>query len=91
MATRIVTRAGVALELSPREFELLQYLLEHQGEVVTRPMLAENVWKYTSRVTPIDNIIDVQISRLREKMDNPFETHLIKTVRGVGFQMSGGE
>jgi len=91
ITTRMVTRAGAALELSPREFELLQYLLEHQGEVVTRPMLAENVWKYTSRVTPIDNIIDVQISRLREKVDNPFETHLIKTVRGVGFQMNGGE
>jgi len=89
--TRVVKRAGTLLELSPREFQLLQYLLEHQGEVVTRLMLAEDVWKYTSRVTPIDNIIDVQISRLREKIDKPFGTHLIKTVRGVGFQMNGGE
>jgi DNA-binding response OmpR family regulator len=66
---------------------LLQYLLEHQGQVVTRSMLAAEVWKYTSRVTPIDNIIDVQMSRLRDKIDKPFGTPLIQTVRGVGFTL----
>ena len=91
LAGRSAKRAGQNLDLSPREFDLLWYLLDHQGEVVTRSMLAENVWKYTSRVTPIDNIIDVQVSRLREKVDKPFDTQLIRTVRGVGFTLGKNE
>jgi len=86
---RTATRAEDTLDLSPREFNLLQYLLEHQGQVVTRSMLAHDVWKHNSRVTPIDNIIDVQMSRLREKVDKPYEIHLVRTVRGVGFTMGG--
>lgn len=86
---RTATRAGTQLDLSPREFDLLAYLIDHHGEVVTRSMLARDVWKYHSRVTPIDNIVDVQVSRLREKVEKPFGTPLIHTVRGVGFVMGG--
>jgi len=86
-ASRTAKRAGQLLDLSPREFDLLRYLLEHQGEVVTRTMLAADVWKYHSRVTPIDNVIDVQMSRMREKVDKPFPRALIHTVRGVGFTL----
>ena len=82
---RLARRAGQELVLSPRELDLLHYLLQRQGEVVTRSMLAQDVWKYTSRVTPIDNVIDVQVSRLRDKVDKPFAEPLIHTVRGVGF------
>ena len=91
LMNRTVFRSGREVELSPREFDLLQFLLEHRGEVVTRSMLAQNVWKYNSRVTPIDNIIDVQISRLREKVDKPYDRHLISTVRGVGFTIGADE
>jgi len=84
---RTVTREDRPIELTPREVDLVQYLLEHQGQVVTRSMLATEVWKYTSRVTPIDNIIDVQMSRLRDKIDKPFGSPLIQTVRGVGFTL----
>lgn len=91
VAKRIVTRAGQALDLSPREFDLLRYLLERQGQVVTRSMLSRDVWKYNSRVTPIDNVIDVQMSRLRDKVDKPFATALINTVRGVGFAIGAPE
>lgn len=86
-ANRTATRSGKVLNLSPREFDLLLYLMEHRGEVVTRSMLARDVWKYTSRATPIDNVIDVQMSRLREEVDKPFATALILTVRGVGYRM----
>ncbi len=88
---RIATRAGQPLDLSPREFDLLRYLLERQGQVVTRSMLSRDVWKYNSRVTPIDNVIDVQMSRLRDKVDKPFATNLISTVRGVGFRIGAPE
>jgi DNA-binding response OmpR family regulator len=84
---RSATRAGQAINLSPREFDLLLYLVERQGQVITRSMLARDVWKYTSRVTPIDNVIDVQMSRLRDKVDKPFPAALIRTVRGVGFSI----
>jgi len=87
LATRTATRAGQRLDLSPREFDLLRYLLERQGQVVTRSMLSRDVWKYNSRVTPIDNVIDVQMTRLRDKVDKPFATGLIHTVRGVGFRI----
>lgn len=83
--TRRITRQGKTLELTTREFELLEYLLRHQGQVVSREMLAREVWKEPSRATPLDNVIDVHIARLRRKVDEPFALKLIHTVRGVGF------
>ncbi len=85
LLTRKVTRYGKALELTAREFELLEYLLRHKGQVVSREMLARDVWKETARATPLDNVIDVHIARLRRKVDEPFDRKLIQTVRGVGF------
>jgi two-component system, OmpR family, copper resistance phosphate regulon response regulator CusR len=82
---RSVTRAGQALELTAREFELLEYLLRHQGEVVSREMLTREVWKEPGRHTPLDNVIDVHVARLRRKVDDPFPEKLVHTVRGVGF------
>lgn len=82
---RKVKRGGKEIELTAREFELLEYLLHHQEQVVSREMLARDVWKETSRATPLHNVIDVHIARLRRKVDDPFETSLIQTVRGVGF------
>lgn len=83
--TRKVVRAGHAIDLTAREFDLLEYLFRHQGHVVSREMLARDVWKVTARATPMDNVIDVTIARLRQKVDAPFETTLMKTIRGVGF------
>lgn len=85
LTTRTAMRHGEALDLTPREFELLEYLLRHQGHVVSREMLARDVWEQTERATPIDNVIDVQIARLRRKVDDLYEPPLIHTVRGVGF------
>jgi DNA-binding response OmpR family regulator len=84
-ATHRVTRGGQDLELTAREFELLEYLLRNHGRVVSREMLARDVWKETDRATPLDNVIDVHIARLRRKIDDAFESKLIHTVRGVGF------
>jgi two-component system copper resistance phosphate regulon response regulator CusR len=81
---RVVTRASRTLELSPREFELLEYLLRNQGCVVSREMLARDVWNIQSSAA-LDNVIDVQIRRLRRKLDDPYERKLLQTVRGVGF------
>jgi len=83
--TRTVTRSGVSLELTTREYDLLLYLLEHRNNMVSREMLAKDVWRETSRFTPIDNVIDVQMTRLRRKVDDPFPVKLLHTVRGVGF------
>jgi len=83
--SRSVTRGGKALELTAREFELLEYLLRHQGHVVTREMLAREIWKESARFTPLDNVIDVHIARLRRKVDDEFTEKLVHTVRGVGF------
>ncbi len=83
--TRQVWRAGQPVELTPREFDLLAYLLRQSGQVVTREMLAQDVWRETSRVTPLDNVIDVHIARLRRKVDEGQATKLLHTVRGVGF------
>jgi DNA-binding response OmpR family regulator len=80
-----VARGGHELELTAREFELLEYLLRHEGFVVSREMLARDVWKETDRHTPLDNVIDVHIARLRRKIDEPFGKRLLHTVRGVGF------
>jgi DNA-binding response OmpR family regulator len=78
-------RAHQELELTSREFDLLEYLLVNRGTVVSREMLARNVWKQTARYTSLDNVIDVQMVRLRRKIDDPFSKKLLHTVRGVGF------
>jgi two-component system, OmpR family, copper resistance phosphate regulon response regulator CusR len=85
LITRRVTRAGRPIELTSREFELLEYLLRHNRRLVSREMLAREVWKEPSRATPLDNVIDVHIARLRKKIDQDASTKLIHTVRGVGF------
>jgi DNA-binding response OmpR family regulator len=91
LVTRRVARAGRAVELTVREFELLEYLLRHRDQVVSRETLARDVWKETSRTTPLDNVIDVHIARLRRKVDLDQPTKLIHTVRGVGFMLREGE
>lgn len=85
LLSRRITRAGKTIELTTREYELLEYMIRHQGHVVSREMLARDVWKETGRATPLDNVIDVHIARLRKKVDDNFDTKLIRTVRGVGF------
>jgi two-component system copper resistance phosphate regulon response regulator CusR len=85
LTARRVTRAGRPVDLTTREFELLEYLLRHHGHVVSREMLAHDVWKEPRRATPIDNVIDVQVARLRRKVDGDGQSRLIHTVRGVGF------
>lgn len=89
--TRRVTRAGQVLDLRAREFELLEYLLRHQEQLVSREMLARDVWKALHRGTPLDNVIDVHIARVRRKVDSEFPVKLIHTVRGVGFVLREGE
>src|SRR5215467_8362345 len=91
LVTRRVVRAGQTLELTVKEFEILEYLLRHVGRVVSREMLTRDVWRVTARATPIDNVIDVTIARLRRKVDDPFPTKLLHTVRGVGFVLRAGE
>ena len=83
LLARSVKRAGRPIELQPREFRLLEYLLRHAGQVVTRTMLLEKVWDY--HFDPQTNVIDVHISRLRQKIDRDFPTALIHTVRGAGY------
>jgi DNA-binding response OmpR family regulator len=85
---RTVARQDRPIPLTVKEFELLEYLLRNQGQVVTREMLARDVWKETQRATPLDNVIDVHITRLRKKIDEPFAMKLLHTIRGVGFIMS---
>ncbi len=85
LAQRSVTRAGELLELTAREFDLLHYLLANKDRVVSREMLAHEIWKEVSRQTPLDNVIDAQMVRLRRKIDGQFEKKLLQTVRGVGF------
>jgi DNA-binding response OmpR family regulator len=85
VVTRRATRGDRQLDLTPREVELLEYLLRHQGHLVSREMLAREVWKEPRRATPLDNVIDVQIARLRKKVDGAGTPRLIHTVRGVGF------
>jgi DNA-binding response OmpR family regulator len=84
---RTASRNGELLELTPREFDLLLYLAERKGQTVSREMLARDVWRETSRFTPIDNVIDVQMARLRKKIDDPFAVKLLQTVRGIGFSL----
>jgi len=91
LVSRKVVRAGHPLDLTVREFELLEYLMRHEGRVVSRGTLARDVWKETARTTPLDNVIDVHIARLRRKVDAEFPARLIHTVRGVGFMLREGE
>jgi len=91
LVTHTAMRGGQALALTAREFDLLEYLLRQQGHVVSREMLARDVWKETSRATPLDNVIDVHVARLRRKVDGPFDVKLLQTVRGVGFVLREGE
>ena len=91
LVTRKVTRNAQPVELTVREFELLEYLLRYQGQVVSRETLARDVWKETARTTPLDNVIDVHIARLRRKVDLDQSIKLIHTVRGVGFMLREGE
>lgn len=83
LLTRKVARGGQEIELQAREFRLLEYMIRHKGQVVTRTMLLENVWDYN--FDPQTNVIDVHISRLRSKVDKGFDTALIRTVRGAGY------
>lgn len=85
LLTHRVSRSEQIVELTAKEFELLVYLLRHLGHVVSREMLAQDVWLTRDRSTPLDNVIDVNIARLRRKVDGPFEQKLIRTIRGVGF------
>jgi DNA-binding response OmpR family regulator len=85
LVTRKVIRAGKPVDLTVREFELLEFLMRYQGQVVSRETLARDVWKETARTTPLDNVIDVHIARLRRKVDAEHGVKLIHTARGVGF------
>ena len=85
VAQRAAARGGQSLDLTAREFDLLAYLFENRGRVVSREMLARDIWRETSRQTPLDNVIDAQIVRLRRKLDGQFAVKLLHTVRGVGF------
>ncbi|MGE3840775.1 MAG: response regulator transcription factor [Vicinamibacterales bacterium] len=89
--TRRVTRGGQTIDLTLREFELLEFLLRREGQTVSREMLARDVWKETQRSTTLDNVIDVHIARLRRKVDANHDTKLIHTVRGVGFMIRVGD
>jgi two-component system OmpR family response regulator len=86
LLSRTVKRAGRKIELQPREFRLLEYLMRHAGQVVTRTMLLEGVWDY--HFDPQTNVIDVHVSRLRQKIDKPFGTPLIHTIRNAGYMLS---
>jgi two-component system OmpR family response regulator len=85
LLSREVSRGGQRIDLQPREFKLLAYLMQHQDQVVTRMMLLENVWDY--HFDPQTNVIDVHISRLRTKMDKPFDKPLLHTIRGAGYRL----
>ncbi len=85
LLSRTVKRAGQRIDLQPREFRLLEYLMRHAGQVVTRTMLLEGVWDY--HFDPQTNVIDVHVSRLRQKIDKPFPSSLIHTIRNAGYML----
>ncbi|HUM07680.1 MAG TPA: response regulator transcription factor [Acidocella sp.] len=89
LLTRAAKRSGTDIELQPREFRLLEYLMRHAGQVVTRTMLLEGVWDY--HFDPQTNVIDVHISRLRQKIDKPFDQPLLHTVRNAGYMLRAEE
>ncbi|MCP3870491.1 MAG: response regulator transcription factor [Gammaproteobacteria bacterium] len=86
LLARKVSRRGKEIQLQPREFRLLEYLMRHAGQVVTRTMLLENVWDY--HFDPQTNVIDVHISRLRGKIDRDYDLTLLRTLRGSGYMIS---
>ena len=88
---RVATRGSTVLDLTGREFDLLEYLLLNSGSVVSREMVARDVWKTTVRYTSLDNVIDVHIARIRKKLDDPFSAKLLHTVRGLGFVLRKAE
>lgn len=88
LLSRKVHRRGELIQLTLREYELLEYFLRNRDKIVSREMLSKDVWKETVRATPMDNIIDVHIAHLRKKIDGPFQTTLLHTLRGVGFILS---
>ncbi|MEO1660294.1 MAG: response regulator transcription factor [Pseudomonadota bacterium] len=83
---QVVTRAGMRLELLPREYRILEYLMLNEGQIVTRTMLLEKIWGY--RFDPKTSLVQTHLSRLRAKVDRPFDTELIRTVRGAGYVLS---
>ncbi len=85
LLARVVRRRGQKIDLQPREFRLLEYLMRHAGQVVTRTMMLEGVWDY--HFDPQTNVIDVHVSRLRQKIDKPFDIAVIQTVRSVGYML----
>jgi DNA-binding response OmpR family regulator len=91
LVKRRVTRGGHPVELTVREFELLEYLLRHQGHIVSREALARDVWQEPGRTTTLDNVVDVHMARLRRKVDLDQSPKLIHTVRGVGFTVRQDE
>ena len=84
---RIAVRSGQEIRLTPREVDVLEYLMRNQGQTVTREMLERDVWKQVHRMTSLDNVIDVQMMRLRKKVDFPGVDRLIHTQRGIGYKM----
>lgn len=85
LIARTVSRAGVAIELQPREFRLLEYLMRNRGRVLTRTMLLERVWEF--HFDPKTNVVETHVSRLRAKIDRPFAGEMIRTVRGSGYSI----
>jgi DNA-binding response OmpR family regulator len=84
---RVAVRGGEEIALSPREVDILEYLLRYQGQIVTREMLERDVWKQTRRLTSLDNVIDVQMMRLRRKIDGDRPEKIIQTLRGLGYRL----
>ena len=91
LVTRKAIRGGRPIDLTTREFELLHYLMRHEGHVVPRDLLASDVWQDTARSSTLDNVIDVHIARLRRKLDVDRPVRLIHTIRGIGFMLREGE
>lgn len=89
LLARTVQRGQDTIELKPREFSLLEYLMRHAGQVVTRTMLLEHVWDY--HFDPQTNVIDVHISRLRQKIDRGYEHEMLQTVRGAGYTLRAAD
>jgi two-component system OmpR family response regulator len=89
LLTRKVARGERSIQLQPREFKLLEYMMRHAGQVVTRAMLLENVWEY--HFDPQTNVVDVHVSRLRQKIDAEFENPLLRTVRNAGYMLTAAE
>lgn len=88
---RCVVRAGVPIDVTAREYQVVEYLLAHQGAVVTRELLARDIWKVPARCTTVDNVVDAHIARIRKKLDGPFQTKLLHTIRGLGFTLRAQE